>query len=157
MLHFNQIPVASYVCGQSARNQGSYKLMCYTSKQNNGKREMPDARRLSFLAYDKTTSEEMAINRLIKMGLSQRNDAIHVFDNHIFNAETIKLPFGKYKGLLLEDVYLKDPSYIAWLAGTVKPTSLVNRCIQLQCSKWTISKQPDPVIEFRNRNNKQVA
>ncbi|QIR16561.1 putative quorum-sensing-regulated virulence factor [Shewanella aestuarii] len=151
MTHFNHIPVASYVCSKAIRDIGSYKLMCYTTKpQINGKRVMPDARSLQFLSYDKAASHQMAVGSLTKMGLSTRTDAIHIYDNHVFNAETITMPFGKYKGLLLDEIYTKDPNYIAWLANTVKPTSYINRLIQMQCALWATVTHSDPIVEFKH-------
>lgn len=151
MSYFTHIPVASYVCNKTCRNTGSYKLMRYlTRPQANGRRVMPDTQMLSYLSYSEDVSNELAIERLKRMSLNSKTDTIHVYDNHVFNAEDIKLSFGKYKGLLLEEVYLSDPSYVRWLASTIKPTSFINRCIQLQCQKWSASDRVDPIICSRN-------
>jgi len=151
MNHFTSIPVASYVCCQSNRGHGSYKLMCFVVKpQPNGKRVMPHQSMISYLSYNETVSHEMAIERLSRMSLSNRTDTIHVYDTHVFNAEGLTIQFGKYKGSLLSDVFIEDPAYIRWMATTIKPTSFTNRCIQLQCQKWAQSNHGDPVLKSRH-------
>lgn len=36
--------------------------------------------------------------------------------------DQFKMPFGKYKGMLLKDMCKKDPEYVCWLLNVAKPS-----------------------------------
>lgn len=43
------------------------------------------------------------------------------------------LPFGKYKGEFIEDVYQEDQQYIDWLYEKLKDTDKLKQAIELVC------------------------
>lgn len=51
----------------------------------------------------------------------------------IDQAKKWTLPFGKYKGDFITDVFLEDESYIDWLHGTLKDSDKLKLAIDLCC------------------------
>lgn len=51
----------------------------------------------------------------------------------IDQAKQWALPFGKYKGQLISDVFLEDESYIDWLHEQLKPEDNLKLAIELVC------------------------
>ena len=53
----------------------------------------------------------------------------------ISQAKKLRLPFGKYKGLLITEVFLEDEEYLEWLHDQLEIDDNLKLAIELAC--WT--------------------
>lgn len=70
-------------------------------------------------------------------------------------AKNIKLSFGKYKGMTLEELTIKDTQYCDWLFGNEKTDPVIKKALKIILDDM-ISQKDKQVIDNKVEGNKEV-